>query len=292
MIDKIAEWVDWLSINSARSTVEGYKWELRNLEKWSGGVDVLLLGRADLARYIAERRALKHCDDSTIRRTIYALKRFYEFALGRKSPAKTLKAPSVKRRKQRTLNWADALAVMSACDTSGARGRRNLALICLGLDSGLREAELCRLSVAQLDLERCRLTVRVKGGNDGDGVFGLDTLAALATWLAVRPAYAAPGVEAVFVSIGGDKPGYALTPSGLRSIFRKIGKDAGLKAFSPHDLRRSFATMSHKLGAPTRVVQVAGRWSDLKQVEGYTQALDAGDMAPYSPVSHILRIGS
>jgi integrase len=291
MLDVISGWVDWLRIDSAPTTVAAYEWELRHFEKWalSHELEVLSATKTDLARYLADRRVLQHASDATVRRSVNALRAFYKFSLGSKSPARTIKPPSPKKRKQRTLNWSQALDVMAACDTSNALGRRNLALICLGLDSGLREAELCRLSIAQLDLEAFRLTVRVKGGNDGDGIFGPHTVAALSSWLADRPAYAAPGVDTVFVSIGGDTPGRAITPSGLRCIFRRIGRQAGLEqGFSPHDLRRSFATMSHQLGAPTRIVQVAGRWSDLQMVERYTQALSVSDMAPYSPVSHIL----
>jgi integrase len=291
MVDVIATWVDWLRIGSSSTTCEAYGWELRHFERWcvSKALEVLTVSKADIARYLSERRMLRQASDATVRRSVNALRNFYGYALGSKSPAKSIKAPSPKKRKQRTLNWKQALDVMAACDTSDALGRRNLAIICLGLDSGLREAELCRLSVAQLDLSAFRLVVRVKGGNDGDGIFGPHTVAALSSWLADRPSYAAPGVETVFVSIGGDTPGRSITPSGLRCIFRRIGRQAGLVGgFSPHDLRRSFATMSHQLGAPTRIVQVAGRWSDLQMVERYTQALSVADMAPYSPVSHIL----
>jgi site-specific recombinase XerD len=286
-MDKIAEFLDWLSIDAAEATCAAYRWELRHFEQWAAPRDVLDLGKSDLARYLAERRGLGRCSETTLRRSINALRKFYRFALGRKSPAQSIPLPKIKRRRQRTLTFDDAFAVMSALDTSSAPGKRDLALICLGLSSGLRESELCRLRVSEVDLQRGRLTTRVKGGNDGDGVFGRDTAAALMSWLAVRRA--APGVETMFVSIGGITPGRPLTPSGLRGIFRKIGKRAGLKqGFSPHDLRRSFATLSSQLGAPSRIVQIAGRWGDLKMVEGYTQALSATDFAPYDPVSRIL----
>lgn len=286
-LDKIAEWLDWLSIDSSPATVAGYRWELRNVERWAAPRDVLLLEKSDLARYLSERRL--RCSETTVRRSVNALRAFYAFALGKRSPARSLPIPAAKKRKQRTLTFEQAFALLASLDTSSATGKRNLALICLGLDSGLRESELCRLSVSQVDLRSFRLTVRVKGGNDADGVFGQDTVAALSSWLAIRPLFAAPGVETVFVSIGGDRPGQPLTPSGLRCICRKIGIRAGVP-FSPHDLRRSFATMSHQLGAPTRIVQVAGRWSDVSQVERYTSALEASSITPYSPVSHILRL--
>lgn len=290
MIDKIAEWLDWLGITVSATTLAGYGWHLRALEKWSDGRDVLSLTRSDLAHYLADRRALRHWEDATIKHAVNAFKSFYRYALGSRSPAKSITAPSAKRKKQRTLDWQQALAVMASCDTSSARGRRDLALVCLLLDSGLRESEVCRLMIENVDLERRRLIVQIKGGDDGEGVFGPDTVAMLSAWLAIRPVFALPGVANFFVSVGGTLPGQAITPSGLRCIFRRIGKSAGLEHFSPHDLRRSFATLSHQIGAPTRIVQVAGRWSDLKMVERYTAALSAEDFAPYSPVSRILNL--
>jgi site-specific recombinase XerD len=287
MIDKIAEWIDWLRISAAVTTVEAYGWELRHLERWSAPRDVLQLTAADLARYLADRRMLGQCSDATIRRSVNALKEFYRFAVGKRSPARNIPAPSAKRKRQRTLTFDQAFAVMSSLDTSSVIGKRDLALVCLGLSSGLRESELCRLRVSEVNLKGGCLTTRVKGGNDGDGVFGSDTAAALSSWLAVRAAL--PGVETVFVSVGGIKHGQPLTPSGMRCIFRSIGRRAGLdQGFSPHDLRRSFATLSSRLGAPSRIVQVAGRWHDLKQVEGYTQALEQADFAQYDPVSRLL----
>ncbi len=290
MIDIIAEWVDWLRVTLAATTVEAYEWELRHLAAWCE-CDVTQLTRADLARYLSARR-VQGAGDATIRRSVNALRNFYAYAFGVKSPARSIRVPTVKIRKQRTLNFDQAFAVMSACDTSTPIGKRNLAIVCLALDSGLRESELCRLSIFGLDLENRHLTVRIKGGDDGDGTFGPETATMLAAWLAIRSIYARPNIDAVFVAVGGDTPGRALTPSGLRSIFRKLGKTAGIGPFSPHDLRRSFATLSHQLGAPTRIVQVGGRWGDVKQVERYTQALQVTDIQRYSPVTHILKLGS
>src|SRR3990172_225423 len=151
MIDKIAEWIDWLRIASSPMTVSAYEWELRHLEKWTadtadtaeGTGDVLILTAGQLARYLAERRTLQHCGDAAVRRSVNALRSFYRYALGEKrSPMRNIQAPSVKRKRQRTLNGVQALAVMAAPDTSSARGKRDLAIICLGLSSGLRESEL------------------------------------------------------------------------------------------------------------------------------------------------------
>ncbi len=292
MIDRIAEWVDWLRIASAATTVAGYEWELRALAKFFPDKSVTELKSPDLARYIAHRRAVQKCGDATIRRTVNALKAFYKFVCKgnlRTSPARNLPVPKTRKKKQRSLTWAMVETLMLCCDTSTARGRRDLAIVCLLLDSGLREAEVCRLTMADVSMEERRLTVTIKGGNDGDGIFSRDTQAVLSAWLALRSHYAGPGVQNFFVSIGGTRPGTAITPSGLRVIFRRLGKAAGFEKLSPHDLRRSFATLSSKLGAPSRVVQVAGRWENIEMVEDYTRDIEAEDFARYSPVSHSLK---
>lgn len=293
MIDKIAEWLDWLRIASAPTTVAAYEWELRALEKFFPDRAVLDLKTADLARYLAHRREVGKCKNTTVRRTVHALKAFYRFAVGtRKSPAKNLPVPKTKKKSQRTLTWAQIDQLLPACNTSTARGRRDLAIVCLMLDSGLRESEVCRLLVSDVVMAERRLTVQIKGGNDGDGIFSPDTQASLSAWLAMRPQIAQPEVKNLFVSVGGLKPGSAITPSGLRVIFRKLGHDAGFEKFSPHDLRRSFATLASKLGAPTRVLQVAGRWEDIQMVVQYTRAIEAEDFDKYMPVSQAMRLKS
>lgn len=289
-LDRIAEWGDWLRIDKQPATVTGYLWELRKMETFFRDKPVMDLTTADLARYIAHRRVMQQCSDATVRRTVNALKSFYRYALGKKSPAGKLPVPTAKKRKQRTLNWEQFSLLIQSCDTSRAVGRRDLALICLATDTGLREAEICRLTLADVDMEHCCLTVTIKGGDDGDGVFGLDTRAFVATWIATRALYVQPGVDTLFVSVGGERPGTPITPSGLRVIFRRLAKQAGFERLSPHDLRRSFATLSSKIGAPSRLIQAAGRWSDIRMVETYTRAIEASDFAPYSPVTHSLKL--
>jgi integrase len=53
-------------------------------------------------------------------------------------------------------------------------------------------------------------------------------------------------------------------------------------------LRRTFATIAIRNGAPTRVVQAAGRWADVAMVEHYTAAIEAEDFERYSPVESLM----
>ena len=83
-------------------------------------------------------------------------------------------------------------------------GWRNAAIVSLLFDSGLRSGELCRLGVCEVDLSERELKVLIKGGNTMPGWFGAATTARLKRWLSVRSAW--PGIETVFVGIGGTTP--------------------------------------------------------------------------------------
>ena len=77
-----------------------------------------------------------------------------------------------------------------------------------------------------------------------------------------------------------------LKPGGLQKIVEGWGLRLGVR-LSPHDLRRSFATLATIFGAPSRVVQAAGRWSDIQMVERYTRGLQLGAISPYFPVANL-----
>jgi integrase len=70
-------------------------------------------------------------------------------------------------------------------------------------------------------------------------------------------------------------------------IVRRWGEKLGFR-LSPHDLRRTFTTLSLKNGAPSRLVQVAGRWSSIEMVERYSQAITPGEYDDYFPTSKLL----
>jgi site-specific recombinase XerD len=291
----VEDWVHWLSIDHSPATVQSYLWEIMKLEKSFAGVNIGELSTSDLLGYLANRknadgRKAEKVGDATIKRTVNALRSFYTF-IGSKAAA-TLPIPRPKKRLQRTLTFEQAGAVLAACDTSTLIGKRDLAMIALMLDTGLRAGEICRLTVDKVNLEKGMCRVVVKGGTEEYGFFSAETSNYLSAWLTVRQDLAT--CPMVFVSFELHRIGQPLTPDGLRCLFRRIAPKAGLKEFSPHDLRRTFATLLARLGAPTRRAMIWGRWHDLKLYEQYTQALitpDAEDFAQFSPVAGILRRG-
>jgi integrase len=161
---------------------------------------------------------------------------------------------------------------------------RNLAIVAFMADTGVRAAELCALTLENLKIEDKTAWVLGKGNKWRPVVFSSETIAHLERWLEIRDWYALPEVKVVFVGEGGTRTGTQLTTAGLRKIYRDLGKTSGIGMLSPHDMRRTMATLSQRNGAPSRLVQIQGGWTDLKLVERYSQALTSEDFAPYSPM--------
>jgi integrase len=216
-----------------------------------------------------------------------ACRKFIGWLYGQSHPALTARVKQSSPRPQRVLSVASALDLLASFDTFTPKGRRDLSMAALMLDTGLRCSEICRLRIADTDLATRTLQVIVKGGQWGRAVYSQQTALYLADWLAVRQSSALTMFVNLRFGFGANnKAGDALTRDGLKVIVRDWGRALGLK-LSPHDFRRSFATLSTIFGAPSRVVQKAGRWSEIDMVERYTASLQADEIVPYLPVTRL-----
>ena len=268
----------------APRTLDHYQYLIHECITWLGLNDPHEIRTDDLRRWIQSRP----WSGSAQHVGIAALRTFFRWAMGKDSPAEQLAFPKRYPNPQRTLTVAQVEELLGSLDTARPKGVRDVALICMLLDTGLRATEVCTLLLKNVDLEARSLVVRIKGGQLGYAVYGLYTQAAVNNWLAVRSQLAK--ADTLFVSVGGNRPGTSMTRYGLNVTLRNLGKSSGIGPLSPHDFRRTFATLSLKGGAPSRLVQLAGRWSNIKEVERYSQALSAADFEPYSPMSRIMGV--
>lgn len=256
-------------------------WLKFNKKKWEEATS------NDLIDYLNEQTGWS---ESTRYNCVCACRSFYKYAFGDNHAINYVKVKRHDPPPQRSLNWDKLSTLMSSFDTSTPKGIRDLAIVTLLVDSGLRAAEICRLDLKYLNMDDRCFNVLIKGGKWGAGSFFDYSASCLQTWLNIRANYAHANVTTVFVSIGGLTPGASMTKDGMRSVFRKFRVCDEIGLISPHDMRRTFCTLSLRSGAPTRVVQVAGRWSSTKMVERYSQTLVAEDMRPYSPVNRLMGV--
>lgn len=217
-----------------------------------------------------------------------ALKKFFRYKYGGNHPICQLKIKRLDPGVQRTLQKNELMDVLAAIDTTSVKGIRDLAIISLMVDTGLRASELCNLEIDRLDLVNQSLSVIVKGGAWAEKLFFDYSTNCIVNWLNIRQEIAKPNVKNVFVSVGGKTPGTKITISALRYLSNTLSKITGLRHFSPHTFRRTFATLATENGAPSRVVQVAGGWKSIRMVERYTQALKKEAIKPFSPIDKLM----
>jgi integrase/recombinase XerD len=238
-------------------------------------MDLMKLGPVELLRFV-NREGWGNSQQYV---ALCACRKFLAWCFGMDHPALCARIKRIRPRRQRVLKSARALELLALFDRNTVKGLRDLAICALALDTGLRLAELCRLKVTDVDLQQRSLQVIIKGGQWGMGVFSAQTALYISEWLAVRKGKA----DTVFAST---RTWRSLTREGLKVTIRRWGEKAGFK-LSAHDLRRTFATLSTRFGAPSRVVQVAGRWSDLGMVEHYTEEITAEEIRPYLVVARL-----
>ncbi len=211
-----------------------------------------------------------------------ACQKYLAWQYGRQHPALAAKLKRVVGKPQRALDPNTALKLLASFDTYAPKGSRDLAICALALDTGLRESELCRLQLADTDLEHRVLQVVVKGGQWEAAVFSPETAAHIEHWLHYRRV--ADGKGFLFTNI---QTGEGLTPEGLYNIVEGWGERIGIK-LSPHDLRRSFAVISTLNGAAERVLMEGGRWKSSEMIHRYTRTLKLEAMRKFLPVARLI----
>jgi integrase/recombinase XerD len=141
--------------------------------------------------------------------------------------------------------------------TAGPSGKRNLALLTLMADTGLRVAEALALTTGDLVKQGGVIThVHVRSGKGGKTAslpVTLRAAARLGEWLEARPSLGICN-GAVFCTIsrgkrggfGGEhtlEPGHPISARYVRQVLDRLAERAGLERhISPHTLRHTFAT--------------------------------------------------
>ncbi len=300
----IEEWLAALrQAGRSPSTIIMYNWHLDRLAGWLEAQDITEtqgISKRLLRQWGASLYNDNNWSASTVKQAVSAAKSFLlwcrEEEVINEPLHKALKTPKVKVAVQKTATLDEVKALIGCCCDS-EKGLRDAAIVSLLVDSGLRASEVCRLRVSDLQIGMRLgegfvniLVVLSKGGATLPAYFGQATAERLERWLAIRGRVARPGVEAVFVGVGGTKPGTAITRHGLRALLYQLSDKAGIRRLSPHTLRRAFACLATDAGANSRQVQEWGRWSNIELVERYTMAYQAGQRyAAHSPIDYIQR---
>jgi integrase/recombinase XerC len=148
----------------------------------------------------------------------------------------------------------------------GPKGLRDVALLRLLHDLGLRRSEAVRLDVEDIDLPGNRILILGRGRSQKEPVsLPEPTRVALATWLEARGAEPGP----LFVNFDRAGKGHRLTGTAVYHIVGRLGAKAGL-AVRPQGLRHlAITTALERTNGDMRAVATFSRHKDLRNLSRY-----------------------
>jgi site-specific recombinase XerD len=270
----------------AETTKANYRYALLRLDEWLKGRGLTIDGLT--GPLYTEWINSYGWGNNSRRNYAYAVRAFVVWmGYGKHHPVYSVAPARDNSAPGRSLDAADLQTLLKSFDLNTAIGWRNLAIVALMAETGLRSSEVCHLEVGKLDLRRRQFMVLVKRSRWQNKIISVETARILDVWLEHREKHAAPGVKTVFISLGGLTRGNPMTRDGLKGEFSKFGKRSGIGHISPHDMRRTMAVLMTEAGAPTRLVQVLGGWDSIKMVERYTRNLKPQQIDKYSPVGRL-----
>jgi integrase len=114
--------------------------------------------------------------------------------------------------------------------------RRDMAIVALFIDTGLRRAECAGLRLEDVDLTTGQATVLGKGRRPRILSLGGKTIQALDRYLRIRSKHLYASRPELWLGHGGP-----MTDSGIYQVVRDRAAAAGLGAIGPHRFRHTFA---------------------------------------------------
>jgi integrase len=151
----------------------------------------------------------------------------------------------------------------------GFRNFRDLAMVALMLQNGLRSCEVLQLQLEDLLLSEARLHVLGKGRKQRFLPLTADTLQVLENYLHLeRPL---TNSSALFVSLKGRRRGRPMTAAGLRSLFRHHRLVSKVPQANPHRFRHTFGSDMVRVGISLPALMHLMGHSDIHTTMLYVQ---------------------
>lgn len=229
----------------AKSTIYGYR---RCLERFFEFARKPFneIGPYDIRYFLGveKERGLKASTIAHRRTVIYS---FYTWLTMEgvidKNPCLSVRPVKVPQEERKAFNAVELDALRHTCNTP-----RERALIEVLVSSGVRAAELCNLTLRDVNFDSMELYVRQgKGGKDRTTYISDVAKMHLQMYIKQRKETG----DVLFYS----KKHSKLSVSGIEDIVKRIGKRAGVTNVHPHRFRRTLATRLVASGMPIQEVQ-------------------------------------
>lgn len=176
---------------------------------------------------------------TTILARHHALSRFFRWLVAENelatSPMASIRAPAATPAEPQLLTGEEIAALLAACDGGAFEDLRDLAIIRLFLDTGMRRAELAALQLDDVDLDLNTAYVAGHGRVPRAAPFDRPAAQALERYLAARALHPAAHLAHLWLGRRG-----SLTDRGVDLAVRHRGRLAGLPALHAQRLRHTY----------------------------------------------------
>lgn len=224
-------------------------------------------------------------------RKVSCLRSFFKYLSNKagyleNNPAKELESPKIKSSLPRYLSLEEAITLLTGI--KGEHKERNLAIITLFLNCGLRLSELVGISLNDIDKSNNSLRVLGKGNKERIVYLNDSCVRAIDKYKEVRPIDGVKDKNALFLS----EKKQRISPKTVQWLVKKHIKEAGLdeNRYSAHKLRHTAATLMYRNGTDVRALQAILGHENLGTTQIYTHVDDdkLKEAADNNPLNKII----
>jgi len=180
------------------------------------------------------------------------------------NPMAKMRPPVVPDSETRVLRIEEIKALRKACDGRDFMARRDLAIVSVFLDTGMRRAELAGLESENVSIERREAYVMGKGRRARIVPFSHQTARALDRYERIRKSHRSAHLSGYWLA---DRGG-VMTGDGIDQAIRRRGRQAGIPDLHPHMFRHTFAHYSKDVLNDDELMRLAG-WKSRQMLGRY-----------------------
>jgi site-specific recombinase XerD len=148
---------------------------------------------------------------------------------------------------------------------------RDLAIISLGVGTGIRVGALVQINIQDIDFKENTIHVIEKGAKERYLKFGTNTRNILSQWIIDRSTYFGDvDTDALFISQWKQR----LTTEGVRKLIKKYANGINGKHITPHTMRKSAATNMAKAGIDIQTIANILNHQNIQTTRRYAAVLD------------------
>jgi site-specific recombinase XerD len=270
--DLINSWlIDLRSRNLSPKTVSTYGGAMQRL---ATGLpercrkDAAEITRDDLREYFARISQTRTAGGVSV--DYRALQQFFKWADEVEeeitpNPMAKMRPPVVPEPITRVLRKEEIKALRKVCEGRDFMSRRDLAIVSLLLDTGIRRAEITGLEVDQVSTDRREAEVMGKGRRGRIVPFGYQTARALDRYQRIRKSHRNAHLSGYWL---GDRSGGVMTVDGMDHAIRRRGHEAGIDDLHLHMFRHTFAHYTKDVLNDDELMRLAG-WKSRQMLGRY-----------------------